>query len=133
GYGPRLRTNAQAVDRILEAVMACGLTIDDDVAIALDVAASHLYDADSGTYLLTVGDVEDEYDALGMTDMLAHWVRQFPIRSIEDGLAEDDWEGWSALTARLGPAVQLVGDDLFSTRVDRLRQGIDRRAANAVL
>ena len=132
GYGPRLRTNAQAVDRILEAVMACHLAMADDVAIALDVAATHLYEPETGLYHLGTG-AEESMDAAGMVDLLAHWVRQFPLISIEDGLAEDDWGGWAALTERLGDQVQLVGDDLFATQAARLRTGIARRAANAVL
>jgi enolase len=132
GYGPRLRTNALAVDRILEAVMACGLEAGSDVAIAMDVAATQFYEPDTATYRLTaVGD--DRYNTEGMIDLLDHWVRQFPILSLEDGLAEDDWDGWSALTARLGGSAQLIGDDLFATQADRLCMGIDRRAANAIL
>ena len=132
GYGPKLRTNAAAVERILEACLACGLEPGRDVAIALDVAATHLFDPDTGTYNLSaVGD--DEYDAEGMIALLSHWVRQYPIASIEDGLAEDDWPGWAALTERLGDSVQLIGDDLFATQADRLRTGIERRAANAIL
>jgi enolase len=132
GYGPRLRTNSLAIDRILEAVMACGLEVGREVAIALDVAASQFHDPKTGLYHLTaVGD--DWLDATGLIDLLDHWVRLFPIVSIEDGLAEDDWDGWTALTARLGAKVQLVGDDLFVTQADRLRQGIERKAANAIL
>jgi enolase len=132
GYGPRLRTNALAVDRILEAALACGLEPGQDVVIALDVAATQFYDPDSGEYRLTaVGD--DQYDSEGMVGLLDHWVRQFPIASIEDGLAEDDWDGWVRLTSWLGKKVQLIGDDLFATQADRLRQGVERGAANAIL
>src|SRR5262249_10215161 len=132
GYGPRLRTNALAVDRILEAALACGLEPGRDVAIALDVAASHLFDPVSGQYRLTaVGD--DRFDSEGMVGLLDHWVRQFPIVSIEDGLAEDDWDGWARLTSWLGRRVQLIGDDLFATQADRLRKGIEAKAANAIL
>lgn len=132
GYGPRLRSNAEAMDVILEALTACGLKPGKDVAIALDVASSHFYDADSQTYRLSAtGD--DTLDSAAMVDLLADWVRQYPVVSIEDGLAEDDWEGWTALTERLGASVQLIGDDLFATQPARLRQGIDRRAGNAVL
>jgi len=132
GYGPKLRTNAQAVDRILEAVMACHLRIGDDVAVALDIAANGILDPSTGRYRTTKGGHE-EMDAEGMIGLLEHWTRQFPIVSIEDALAEDDWSGWTALTAALGDRVQLVGDDLFATQTTRLRQGIDRNAANAVL
>jgi enolase 1/2/3 len=132
GYGPKLRTNAQAVDHILEAVLACGLEMGRDVAIALDIAATHLFDPATGTYHLTAAG-DDTLSSDGMIAMLEHWVRQYPIVSIEDGLAEDDWDGWSAMTARLGATVQLIGDDLFATQTDRLRLGIERKAANAVL
>jgi enolase len=132
GYGPKLRTNAQAVDHILEAVLTCGLEIGRDVAIAIDVAASHLHDPTSGTYHLTVAG-DENLSSDGMIAMLEHWVRQYPIVSIEDGLAEDDWDGWSALTARLGRRIQLIGDDLFATQTARLRQGIERKAGNAIL
>jgi enolase len=132
GFGPRLRTNAQAVDLILETGLACNLAIGRDLAIALDVAASHIHDPESGTYhLSSTGD--ETLDTAGMIAMLEHWVKQYPLVSIEDGLAEDDWDGWTTLTARLGGSVQLIGDDLFATQSDRLRHGIERGAANAIL
>jgi enolase len=132
GYGPRLRTNSLAIDRILEGVLACGFGLGTDVAIALDVAASHLFEPNLGKYhLRATGD--DFLDASGMVELLVHWVGQFPIVSIEDGLAEDDWQGWTQLTSRLGSAVQLVGDDLFCTQAARLRMGIECNAANAIL
>lgn len=132
GYGPRLRTNSQAVDRILEAVMACHLRIGDDVAVALDIAANGLFDPETGRYHTTKGG-DEELDAEEMIALLEHWVRQFPIVSIEDPLHEDDWNGWTSLTSALGDRVQLIGDDLFATQSARLHQGIHARAANAVL
>jgi enolase len=132
GYGPKLRTNATAVDCILEAVLACGLEMGRDVAVALDVAATHFFDEATGVYHLSSG-CEDTLDSASMIAMLEHWVGLYPIVSIEDGLAEDDWDGWSRLTARLGSSVQLIGDDLFATQSGRLRQGAERRAANAIL
>ncbi|GAC1470193.1 MAG: phosphopyruvate hydratase [Isosphaeraceae bacterium] len=132
GFGPRLRTNAQAVEFILEAGLACGLDLEKDLGIALDVAASQFFDSESGTYVLrATGD--DELDSSGMIALLEHWSRIYPMISIEDGLAEDDWEGWTRLTARLGKTMQLIGDDLFATQTDRVRQGVERKAANAVL
>jgi enolase len=132
GYGPQLRTNSLAIDRILESVLACHMELGKDVAIALDIAATHLYDATSGRYRLTsAGD--DLLEAPGMVALFVHWVRQFPIVSVEDGLAEDDWDGWTLLTERLGGSVQLVGDDLFCTQGERLRKGIECKAANAIL
>jgi enolase len=132
GYGPRLRTNAQAVDYILETSLACKLEVGRDLGVALDVAASHFHEPETGTYHLSAtGD--EVLDTAGMIALLEHWVKQYPIASIEDGLAEDDWPGWTALTARLGESVQLIGDDLFATQADRLRQGIERGAGNAIL
>jgi enolase len=132
GFGPRLRSNAQAVERVLEAVQGCGHEPGRDVAIAVDVAATQFFDQEKGLYQLAA-EHGDRLDASGMSDLLAHWVREFPIVSIEDPLAEDDWDAWTALTARLGAKVQLIGDDLFATQPDRIRQGIERKAANAVL
>jgi enolase len=132
GYGPKLRANSVAVERILEAVETAGLQPGRDVAIALDIAATHLFDAETGLYTLR-HDGDATLDAAGMADLMEHWLREFPIVSIEDPLAEDDWEGWSALTARIGPRVQLVGDDLFCTQVARIERGLAGRAANAVL
>ncbi len=131
GFGPRLRSNAQAVDHLLEAVIAAGLDIGRDVAVAIDVAATHVLDASANTYKLTFG--QDSHDAPAMIAMLEHWTRQYPILSIEDGLGDDDWEGWTELTTRLGATVQIVGDDLFATRVDRLELGEQHQAANAVV
>jgi enolase 1/2/3 len=132
GYGPKLRANFTAVDRILEAVLACDLQIGTDVAIALDIAASQFYDSKHNLYKLTAAG-GNLYDSAGLVSMLEHWAKQFPIASIEDGLAEDDWNGWIELTERLGSRLQLVGDDLFATQSHRLLSGIERGAANAVL
>jgi enolase len=131
GYGPKLRVGAHAVKHVLAAMLSCQMRLGIDAAIALDAAATHLYDPESKTYELA-GDRERP-DAAGMIAKLAHWVHEFPIVSIEDPLAEDDWEGWIAITAQLGRKVQLVGDDLFATHVGRLQMGIERKAANAVL
>ncbi|HEY2156965.1 MAG TPA: phosphopyruvate hydratase [Isosphaeraceae bacterium] len=132
GYGPRLRTNAHAVELILEAALSAGFTPGKDVAIALDAAATHFYDVPSATYRLASDGLPPQ-DSSAMLAMLAHWVRQYPIVSIEDGLAEDDWNGWAALTRRIGRDVQLVGDDLFATQPRRIERGVAKHAANAVL
>jgi enolase len=132
GYGPRLRSNTTAVEMILEAALGAGLALGKDVAIALDVAATGLYDTSTSTYQLR-RDGSPVQDTAAMLGMLEHWTRQYPIVSIEDGLAEDDWNGWTALTRRVGSRVQLIGDDLFATQVKRLEQGFARKAANAVL
>jgi enolase len=132
GYGPRLRSNEQAFEIVVDAMIACGLEPARDVTLAVDVASTHFYDPARGTYSLhATGPLE--LDSGAMIDLLAAWTRQYPITSIEDGLAEDDWDGWAALRERLGSSTQLIGDDLFATQVSRLRQGIDRSAANAVL
>jgi enolase len=132
GYGPDLDSNEHAFEIVLEAMFACGFKPGHQMAIAVDVASTHFYDPASKTYRLTVNH-RPPIDSEGMVDMLAGWIDTYPIISIEDGLAEDDWEGWTALTERLGAKVQLIGDDLFVTQVDRLQEGIDRRAGNAVL
>jgi enolase len=129
GFGPRLHTNEQAIEIVLEAVRAAGLTPGRDAAVALDVAASHFFR--DGKYHL-----RDGGRALGRDEMvalLARWAAAYPVLSIEDGLAEDDFEGWRAQTAALGPRVQLVGDDLFATNAARLDLGIRTGMANAVL
>ena len=132
GYGPRLRDNEQAFEIVVQAIRACGFEPGRDVAIAVDVASSHFFDPATGTYRLRTGG-DHALDAGGMIDLLARWVERYPIVSLEDGLAEDDWTGWTALTERLGAAVQLIGDDLFATQIGRLRSGIERRAGNAIL
>ena len=132
GFGPRLRSNAQAVEIIFEALRSSGLEPGKDVAIALDIASSHFFNEEGKTYHLTAtGD--DALDTAGMVALLVHWSSVYPIVSIEDGLAEDDWEGWQALTAKLGGTVQLVGDDLFATQTARIAKGVEKSAANAVL
>ena len=130
GYGPRLHGNEQALELLTEAIRRAGLEPGEGGGIALDVAASHFYAA--GNYRLRDGGGMD-LDAGGMVDLLARWVDAYPIFSIEDGLAEDDFDGWASLTERLGSRVQLVGDDLFVTNPERLRMGISRKLGNAVL
>jgi enolase len=130
GFGPRLRSNEQAVEMILRAVEDAGLVPGRQAALALDVAATHFYR--DGAYHLRA----DGGTRLGPEEMVAlleRWVGRYPILSIEDGLAEDDWDGWRALTAALGRRVQLIGDDLFVTNPGRLRRGIEAGVANAVL
>jgi enolase len=130
GYGPRLHGNEQAVELILEAFAQVGLKPGSEAALALDVAASHFYR--DGAYHLHEGRGK-VLDSGAMVERLARWVRDYPIFSIEDGLAEDDWDGWRQLTEALGSRVQLVGDDLFVTHPERLKRGIRERVANAVL
>jgi enolase len=130
GFGPRLHSNEQAVEVILEAIEQAGYSPGKDAGLALDVASTHFYR--EGAYHLgrTGGTVLTDEQ---MTDLLSRWVNTYPIFSIEDGMAEDDWAGWGKLTAALGRRVQLVGDDLFVTNPERLRRGIAAGVANSVL
>jgi enolase len=130
GFGPRLRSNEQAVELILESLETAGFVPGKDAAIALDVASTHFYR--DGRYHLRE-DGGSPRTPEEMIDLLERWVRAYPIWSIEDGLAEDDWLGWRRLTERLGRRVQLIGDDLFVTHPERLRRGIAEQVANSVL
>lgn len=129
GYGPKLASNEQAIERVVAAIEAAGLKPGVDAAIALDVAATHVLDPASGHYHLR----GEPLNAAGMVDRLDSWTNAAPIVSIEDGLAEDDWSGWSLLTERLGHRLQLIGDDLFCTQAARITRGVDQKTANAVL
>lgn len=130
GYGPRLKSNREAVEFVMRAIEAAGLAPGSDVTIALDVAATHFYRA--GGYSLAA-EQGQRLASSQMIDRLESWVREFPITSIEDGLAESDWNGWQELTARLGNRVMLVGDDLFATNPKLVQRGIDEKVANSVL
>jgi enolase len=129
GYGPALPSNEAAIELVTEAVGRAGYRAGEQVAIALDPAASELFG--DGTYALASED--RTLDAAGMIDLWADWTDRYAIVSLEDGLAEDDWDGWTALTERLGATVQLVGDDLLVTNQARLERAIAERAANAIL
>jgi enolase len=129
GFSPSLPNNVAAVELLVEAIERAGYRPGDDIAIALDPATSELYE--DGKYVLT-----SENRTLSSEELVGlweEWVTNYPIVSIEDGLAEDDWEGWALLRARIGDRVQLVGDDLLVTNVERLTQAIDLQAANAIL
>ncbi len=129
GFAPDLKSNAEAVEVLLEAIQAANYEPGRDVAIALDPASSSFY-RDGKYHLDGEGKV---LDSEGMIRFYEEWVERYPIVSIEDGLAEDDWEGWKAMTAALGDRVQLVGDDIFVTNETRLLKGITEGAANAIL
>ncbi len=129
GFAPDLPSNIAAVEAILEAIGKAGFTAGKDIWIGLDVAASEFYQ--DGVYDLA-GEGR-KLDADGVIDLLEGWVKQYPILTIEDGLAEGDWDGWKRLTERLGNRVQIVGDDLFVTNTQILKQGIDRGIANSIL
>ncbi len=129
GFAPRLETTEQALAAVVDAIGAAGYRAGADVALALDPAASEFYDAKTERYRIDGRD-------LSSGDLVHYWkdlAARFPIVSIEDGMAEDDWTGWERLTAELGSRIQIVGDDLFATNPARLRKGIERRAANAIL
>jgi enolase len=129
GWGPRLPTNETALDVMIEAIERASYHPGRQMAIAIDVAASHFFD--DGKYeLQTEG---RSLTSAEMIDLLRGWVARYPVISIEDGLAEDDWSGWQRLTQALGAKAQLIGDDLFATNPQRLERGIRERAANAVL
>ena len=129
GFAPELPTNAAALDLISEAIAKAGYTLGKDIALALDVAATEFYDEASGSYKF-------EGKQLSTDEMIAYYeglVAKYPLVSIEDPLAEDDWAGWTKITAALGEKVQLVGDDLYVTNPARLQKGIDEKAGNAIL
>jgi enolase len=130
GFAPRLRSNVEAIELILEAIARAGYRPGRDIALALDPAASEFFDGERYVFKKSDGSARD---AEGMIRFYGDWVRQYPIVSIEDGLAEDDWHGWKELTAELGKQTQLVGDDLFVTSSHRLARGIDEGVANAIL
>src|SRR4029077_3886274 len=132
GFAPNLKWNEEALERLLEAIVAAGYKPGEQVAIALDPAASEFYDRASRKYVFKKSD-KSAHTSEQMVAFWANWGRQYPIVSIEDGLAEDDWEGWKVLTKELGAKVQLVGDDLFVTNTERLARGIAEKAANAIL
>ncbi len=132
GFAPSLKANVEAIELILEAIQNAGLRPGHDVAIALDPASSEFFDKDKGKYVFKKSD-KSAKSSQEMVRFWSDWARQYPIVSIEDGLAEDDWEGWKMLTRELGNKIQLVGDDLFVTNTARLTQGIEEQAANSIL
>lgn len=129
GFAPDLGSNGEALDLIMTAIDKAGYKAGDQVKIALDVAATEFYDRSKGVYAID----GKELDSAGMVDFLADWADRYPICSIEDGLDEDDWDGWKLLTDKIGSKCQLVGDDLFVTNTTRLQRGIDEGIANSIL
>jgi len=131
GFAPNLGSNDEAIEVVIKAVEAAGYTPGKDIWIALDAASSEFYDAKSGKYTFeSTGDVMSSSDLVSFWN---DWVNKYPIASIEDGLAEDDWSGWKELTEKIGDKCQLVGDDLFVTNTKRLQKGIDQDIANSIL
>jgi enolase len=129
GFAPALKRNAEAVELILKAIKGAGYRPGEDVVIALDPASSGFYE--DGLYHLRTEN--RKVDASEMVAMYADWVSKYPIAVLEDGLAEDDWDGWKLLNRELGDKIELVGDDIFVTNVERIQRGIDENVANAVL
>ena len=132
GFAPNLKSNQEAVEMILRAVEAAGYKPAQDVVIALDTASSEFYDKAKKRYVFKKSD-KSEHTSEDMVKLYADWTAKYPIVSIEDGLAEDDWEGWQILTRELGRKVQLVGDDLFVTNTERLAKGMGMGVGNAIL
>lgn len=131
GYWPEFESNTEALELIVEAIQAAGYTPGEDAAIALDIAASDLFNEQTGRYHFRLD--EREFASAELVQVMADWCQRFPIVSIEDPLADTDWEGWRELTSLLGRKIQLVGDDLFATNVERIRKGIAAGISNAVL
>ena len=131
GFAPNLGSNEEAIEVVLKAIEKAGFKPGHDVYVALDAASSEFYDAEKGLYLFE--STGDKRTSSEMVEFWADWAKKYPIVSIEDGLAEDDWAGWKDLTDKLGDKVQLVGDDLFVTNTKRLAQGIEQGVANSIL
>jgi enolase len=131
GFAPNLKSNDEAIEVVLQAVEKAGFRPGEDVYIALDAASSEFYKSDSGIYHFE--STGENRTSAEMVEFWKGWITKYPIISIEDGLAEDDWNGWSLLTKELGAKVQLVGDDLFVTNTKRLQRGISEGIANSIL
>lgn len=132
GFAPNIKSNQEAIETVLQAIEKAGYRPGEDIMIAMDAAASEFYDEESGMYVFKKS-TGDKLTSAQMVDFWKDWCNRYPIFSIEDGLFEDDWSGWAALTTALGNRIQLVGDDLFVTNSLRLQQGIDQNVANAIL
>jgi enolase len=132
GFAPNLKSNEEALDVVLEAINKAGYKPGAQISIALDPAASEFYDQAAAKYIFKKSD-KSQRTSEQMVKFWAKWVEQYPIISIEDGMAEDDWDGWKLMTQALGSKIQLVGDDLFVTNTERLAQGIEKGIANSIL
>ncbi len=132
GFAPNLKSNEEALEVVMDAITKAGYKPGAQISIALDPAASEFYDKASGKYIFKKSD-KSQRSSDQMVKFWAKWVEQYPIISIEDGMAEDDWDGWKALTDALGKKIQLVGDDLFVTNTERLARGIEEGIANSIL
>jgi enolase len=132
GFAPNLKSNEEALERVLEAITAAGYKPGEEVAIAIDPAASEFHDRASGKYIFKKSD-KSARSSGEMVEFWANWARQYPIVSIEDGLAEDDWDGWKVMTRELGGKFQIVGDDIFVTNPEIFARGIREKIGNAIL
>ena len=132
GFAPNLKSNEEAIEVILEAITKAGYKPGEDIYLALDVASSEMFQKESKKYQFFKS-TKQEFSSEQMVDFYANWVSKYPIVSIEDGLDENDWNGWQLLTEKLGAKIQLVGDDLFVTNTERLEEGIDKGIANSIL
>ena|SRR5690349_3192174 len=132
GFAPNIASNEEAIEVVLMAIEKAGFKPGEDVFIAMDAASSEFYDAKSNSYIFKKSDGK-KLSSAEMVDYWASWAKKYPIISIEDGMAEDDWTGWKGLTDKIGSKVQLVGDDLFVTNVSRLQDGITKSVANSIL
>jgi enolase len=132
GFAPSVKSNEEAIEVVLEAIEKAGYTVGENIAIALDPAASEFFDKAKNKYVFKKSD-KRELSPEEMVNFWAEWVRKYPIVSIEDGLAEDDWRGWKLMTEAVGSKIQLVGDDLFVTNTERLNRGIQEDVANSIL
>ncbi len=128
-----LKTNEEALEVVMDAITKAGYKPGKDICIALDPASTEMFDAETKKYSFFKSDPKKKVSSDAMVDHWEKWVKKYPIISIEDGLAEDDWDGWGKLTKRIGDTVQLVGDDLFVTNTQRLAKGIELGSANAIL
>jgi enolase len=133
GFAPSLKSNEEALEVVMEAIKKAGYKPGKDIAIALDPAANELFDSKTGKYSFFKSDPKNKVSSDTMVEHWAKWVSNYPIISIEDGLAEDDWDGWKTMTNKLGDKIQIVGDDLFVTNTERLAKGIELGSANAIL
>lgn len=133
GFAPEIKSNEEALEIVLQAIEAAGYKPGKEIAIAMDAASSEMYDDKKGTYKFYKSNPDKVISSDEMVAYWANWVKQYPIISIEDGMAEDDWNGWKQLTDAIGSKCQLVGDDLFVTNVKRLQQGIDKGIGNSIL
>ncbi|MFI5185503.1 MAG: phosphopyruvate hydratase [Chitinophagales bacterium] len=132
GFAPDIQSNEEAIDTVMTAIHVAGFKAGTQVAIAMDPAASEMYDGDKKVYHFHKSDGK-KLSSEKMVDYWANWIKNYPIVSLEDGMAEDDWKGWKLLTDKLGSKVQLVGDDIFVTNVTRLQEGIEKGVANGLL